>query len=234
MEALVLHNMYFNYPNKPIFEAASFSAESGKITGILGGNGAGKTTFFDILCGLKDVQSSSFQCNSEKIMYLSQTISTPGVLTMRDIVKMTISLTPSNDKQLADITETLTTWDSQAAKRYSEFLGKKSSLCSYGEKRWFFTLTLISLRPSIVILDEPTAGVDLENRFYIWRCLKKAAEQGIVVLVSSHDINEIEEHCDTFYMINQRRLSKFETAEQFKAAFCADSLDQAFINAVRL
>lgn len=233
MEVLTIRNMDFSYQNIQIFQSASLSAKSGEITGILGGNGSGKTTLFDIICGIQHPPPGCIQSIPKNILYLSQTLSTPAVLTMRDIASMAISLTSSGGQNIIDITNTLSSWDTQAAHRYFEFLDRRSSICSYGEKRWFFTLTLVALRHSVVILDEPTAGVDLENRFYIWQCLKKAAEQGTAVLISSHDINEIVEYCDTFYMINQRQLYNFKTAEQFNTAYGADRLSQAFINAVR-
>lgn len=233
MSTLTMDNMYFSHPGTSIFENASLSAEPYEITGVLGGNGAGKTTLFDIACGIRRPSQGAVKRPSDNILYLSQTLSTPAALRMRDIANMTLLLSSSLSGTVDDLLGTLSNWDSDAEKRYTKLLCKKSSLCSYGEKRWFFTLTLIASRPRVVILDEPTAGVDLENRVSIWRCLKKAAKDGLTILVSSHDINEITEHCDVFHVISERRIMKFQTASQFITSAGARNLEQAFIDAIR-
>lgn len=81
------------------------------------------------------------------------------------------------------------------------------------------------------MLDEPTAGVDPEFRFYIWQCLRSAAKEGAAILVSSHHVDEISENCQGFYMISQHTFIHVEHGEAFKHHFQATTLDQAFINA---
>jgi ABC-2 type transport system ATP-binding protein len=233
MQTLRVENIGFSYADEIVFERASFNAESCKITGLLGGNGAGKTTFFDLICGLRHPSSGNIHLQANEILYLSQVLTAPASLSMGDLAAMTIALASQANIKMSDILARLSSWDVQISKRYSGLLAKKSSLCSYGQKRLFFTLTLVALQGELIILDEPTAGVDSENRFYIWECLRKAASGEAAIIVSSHDINEIAYNCDGFYMINHGCFNHFDSGQQFAARYGAQTLDQAFINAVR-
>ena len=221
----------FRYPSKQLFNRASLRVESGAIVGLLGPNGSGKTTFFDIICGLKHLDGGCLSNPFTNPLYLSQTVMTPPALRMFDIFKMTTLLCSPSPMNKHHVLAKLATWSPPVLERYKEIWGKKSSLCSYGEKRWFFTVSLLSIEADLYILDEPTAGVDPEFRFYIWQCLRGAAKDGAAILVSSHNVEEISENSDGFYMINQQKFKHFENAESFKKHYQVATLDQAFIRA---
>lgn len=78
----------FKYANHTVFKDASLKVESGSISGLLGPNGSGKTTFFDIVCNLRKVDSGAIADEFSSRVYLSQVISTPAVFRMSDIFKM--------------------------------------------------------------------------------------------------------------------------------------------------
>ena len=125
----------------------------------------------------------------------------------------------------------LSTWSPEIVERYKEIWTKKSSVCSYGEKRWFFTLSLLAVEADLVILDEPTAGVDPEFRHYIWKCLRGAASEGAAILVSSHSIEEVANNCGNFYMISQQKFKPFDSGKEFMHCYGSNTLDEAFIRA---
>lgn len=231
MSVLSARSLCFGYSRRTIFNEANIEVFPGAITGLLGPNGSGKTTFFDIVCGLMKTDNGQLFNGFSSQLYLSQTIMTPPVLRMFDIFKM-ISLlcspTPVSQEQAL---KKLVVWSPEIVERYKEIWEKKSSVCSYGEKRWFFTLSLLAVGASLVILDEPTAGVDPEFRYYIWKCLRGAANEGVAVLVSSHNIDEVASHCDKFYMISNHQFSPFSSGEEFMRRYEANTLDEAFIRA---
>ncbi|MNQ75827.1 Energy-coupling factor transporter ATP-binding protein EcfA2 [compost metagenome] len=151
---------------------------------------------------------------------------------MRDIFKM-VSALSSNEPMTQDKTlKKLSAWSPAIVDRYQDMWNKKSSLCSYGETRWFFTLSLLSISADFVILDEPTAGVDPEFRHYIWQCLHGAAREGTAILVSSHNVDEVINHCDYFYMISQQRFNRFNNGSEFMQKYGVKTVDDAFIRAV--
>lgn len=232
MHDLKISNMSFSYGTAVIFNSVSMTVEPYSITGILGGNGAGKTTLFDLMCRLQHPGSGMIESEAKHTLYLSQILTIPPVLTMRDVAKMTVALSAPHSEGISDILDTIAAWDALLFERYSKLLERKSSLCSYGEKRWFFTLTLLALNPEVLILDEPTAGVDPENRYYIWSVLRSAASRGAAIVISSHNTHEIIEKCDQFYMISQCKLRRFQSDEQYMKYYEAQTLDEAFITAV--
>ncbi|MBN2990884.1 AAA family ATPase [Pseudomonas cedrina subsp. fulgida] len=234
MARLIVDSLDVRYASHVLFHNASLAVEAGSISGLLGPNGSGKTTFFDVLCGLKKRDGGEINHSFSKLLYLSQVISTPAVLRMFDIFKMTLLFCSDAKVTQEHALGKIEQWSPGIAQRYCEIWNKKSSLCSYGEKRWFFTLSLLCANADLVILDEPTAGVDPEFRYHIWRCLEGAAADGVAVLVSSHNVDEIVAHCDDFYMLSQRRFNRFNDAQGFMSAYGAKSLDEAFIQAANL
>ncbi|MGE8188301.1 ATP-binding cassette domain-containing protein [Pseudomonas sp. NPDC086278] len=231
MSVLQVKNLSFKYETKPLFINASMRIESGSIVGLLGPNGSGKTTFFDIVCGLTKEKNSDITNSFKYPLYLSQHLTTPHTLRMFDIFRITTLLCSSERTTQQRAVEKLARWSPEIIERYKAIWNKKSSICSYGEKRWFFTLTLLTLNSELVILDEPSAGVDPEFRHYIWKCLNGAARDGAAILVSSHNIEEISTNCDYFYMISNHMFKLFHSGSEFIQHYQADSLDQAFISA---
>jgi ABC-2 type transport system ATP-binding protein len=234
MRSLSIANLNIEFPGKILFHEASFTIQPGSITGILGPNGSGKTTLFDVLCEVSFTKNKKTHNTFQSQLYLSQIITTPPVLRMHEIFKMTTIL--SSDKNLTQhsaLTK-ISKWCPELTDRYKEIWKKKSAVCSYGEKRWFFTLSLLAMEPELLILDEPTAGIDPEFRHYTWQCLTRAAREGTAIVVSSHSIEEVTAHCDFFYMISQYKLKKFHSGEEFTSAYSANTLDEAFIKAAAL
>ncbi|NWD79284.1 AAA family ATPase [Pseudomonas reactans] len=234
MKKLIVSSLGVSYPGHVLFSNASLTVAAGSISGLLGPNGSGKTTFFDVLCGLKKIEGGEVSSSFSKLLYLSQIISTPPVFRMFDIFKMSMLFCSDTKVTQQHALDKIEKWSPGIAERYCEIWNKKSALCSYGEKRWFFTLSLLCANADLVILDEPTAGVDPEFRYHIWRCLEGAAAEGVAVLVSSHNVDEIVAHCDDFYMLSQRRFNRFTDAQGFMHAYDAQSLDEAFIHAASL
>ncbi|KAA6175605.1 AAA family ATPase [Pseudomonas veronii] len=234
MRRLIVKSLGIGYAQHVVLEDASLTVGPGSISGLLGPNGSGKTTFFDAVCCLKKANSGEISNSFSTLLYLSQIIATPPVLRMFDVFKMMMLFCSDTKVTQKHALEKIEKWSPGIAERYCEIWEKKSSLCSYGEKRWFFTLSLLSVNADLVILDEPTAGVDPEFRYHIWKCLKGAAAEGVAILVSSHNVDEIVAHCDDFYMLSQRRFNRFTDAEGFMNAYDAASLDEAFIHAASL
>ncbi|NWA85869.1 AAA family ATPase [Pseudomonas sp. D2002] len=234
MSRLIIDSLNVRYASHTVFHNASLSVAAGSISGLLGPNGSGKTTFFDVICGLKKMDGGQISNSFCKLLYLSQIISTPPVFRMFDIFKMVMLFCSETRVTQQHALDKIERWSPGIAQRYCEIWNKKSSLCSYGEKRWFFTLSLLSAHADLVVLDEPTAGVDPEFRYHIWRCLEGAAADGVAVLVSSHNVDEIVAHCDDFYMLSQQRFNRFTDAQGFMQAYGASSLDEAFIHAASL
>ena len=171
-------------------------------------------------------------CHAKAPAYLSQTLSLPNVLKLRDIFDMIASLSLSGTRPIDEIEAKWIDQEPRIADRYFKLWNKRVSVCSYGEIRFFFAITMLSLPNELYILDEPTAGVDPENRYLIWRAIQAAKKGGATILVSSHYIEEVVEGADEFYLINRQKLHLFKDGETYMQAFGGETLNEAFIRSV--
>lgn len=231
MNLLTIDKIHHSFKDKIIFQDVNLSVSKGDIIGILGPNGSGKTTLFDLICNLRSPQRGSLTNLSLQQLYLSQTLSPPPSLRMGDVHTLITNLNSSCPPSQRHTLDQLETWSPALKKRYADIWKKKPSICSYGEIRSFFTLTLLTMGGDLLVLDEPTAGVDPEFRFYIWLGIKNASLQGAAVLVSSHHTDEVVANCHRFYMLAHRQLTRFDNGEQFLKFYQANTLDEAFIKA---
>ena len=144
---------------------------------------------------------------------------------------MVVNLNSDRTLSQADTIDKLNSWSTSLGKRYAEIWKKKPSVCSYGEIRSFYTLSLLTLEADLFLLDEPTAGVDPEFRHYMWLGMKAAREEGAAFVVSSHQINEISSNCDRFYMLAGNEFTEFSSERDYLEHYAAATLDEAFIKA---
>lgn len=121
----------FSYENKVILSQASLEIPEGSIVGILGPNGSGKTTFFDIACELKKITSGEIKNDFSDFAYLSQIITTPPSLRMRDIFKMIIALSSDEHMTQSLALDKLSCWSPTIVKKS----GTKNLHCAVMERR---------------------------------------------------------------------------------------------------
>jgi ABC-2 type transport system ATP-binding protein len=231
MTVLSVRNLGLRYKNKVLMKDLSLDLFNGEAVGVLGCNGAGKTTLFDLITGVKQPTEGEITNSSVHQAYLTQVLTPPPLLRMSEACQLVTHLNASDPPDQEEMFSRITKWSPSLFKRYSEIWQKKAATCSYGEIRSFFTLTLLLMKSDLIILDEPTAGVDPEFRHYIWLGIRSACEEGASVLVSSHYTEEIVANCKRFYMLANQQLEAFDSGAQFMARHGAMSLDEAFINA---
>ncbi|MCU0126572.1 ATP-binding cassette domain-containing protein [Pseudomonas vlassakiae] len=231
MNILNLKDLSFSYENLPLFKNVTLSLRTGEVIGILGSNGAGKTTLFDLICHIKKPSGGQMLNSARRQAYLTQILTPPPLLRMSETGALIKHLSSTVPPSQSEIMARLARWSPALYKRYDSISQKKVARCSYGEIRSYFTLTLLLLRSDLIILDEPTAGVDAEFRHFIWFAINAARKEGASVLVSSHYTEEIAANCDRFYLLANQRLDAFGSGGDFMSRYNASSLDEAFITA---
>lgn len=182
----------------------------GEIFALLGPNGAGKTTLIGIVCGLvrmtggkvtadgHDIQKD-FRAARAKIGLVPQEISTDAFETVWDTVKFSRGLfgkAPDN-AHLEKVLKALSLWDKRA---------EKIMALSGGMKRRVMIAKALSHEPSILFLDEPTAGVDVELRRDMWEMVRALREEGVTIILTTHYIEEAEEMADRIGVISKGEL----------------------------
>jgi len=182
----------------------------GEIFALLGPNGAGKTTMIGIVCGLvrmtggsvvadgHDIQKE-YRAARMKIGLVPQEISTDAFEKVWDTVKFSRGLfgKAPNDAHLEKVLKDLSLWDKR---------NEKIMALSGGMKRRVMIAKALSHEPTILFLDEPTAGVDVELRRDMWEMVRSLREQGVTIILTTHYIEEAEEMADRIGVISRGEL----------------------------
>ncbi|WIH04568.1 ABC transporter ATP-binding protein [Xanthomonas translucens pv. graminis] len=184
--------------------------QRGEIFALLGPNGAGKTTLISVVCGLVTPSSGTvladghdivrdYRAARSKIGLVPQELATDAFETVWATLRFSRGLfgKPKNPAYLEQVLRELSLWD----KRDS-----KISTLSGGMKRRVLIAKALAHEPSILFLDEPTAGVDVELRHDMWQMVRRLREQGTTIILTTHYIEEAEDMADRVGVINRGEL----------------------------
>ena len=210
--ALQVEELVKRYGEVVAVDGLSFSVEKGEIFGLLGPNGAGKTTTLEVVQGLQRPDSGRVcvlgldlsrhvRDVKARIGVQLQASSYYEYLTLKEILSLLGSfyprrLPPSELLQRVGLQD-------KAARRVRQLSG--------GEQQRFALAASLVNDPELVILDEPTTGLDPVSRRDLWVLVQKVREGGTTVIVTTHYMEEAEEHCDRLAIINHGRLLAFGT-----------------------
>ncbi|MET3931821.1 ABC-2 type transport system ATP-binding protein [Lysobacter sp. OAE881] len=182
----------------------------GEIFALLGPNGAGKTTLISIICGIVNASSGSVTADGHDIVHdyraarmkiglVPQELSTDAFESVWATVKFSRGLfgKPRDDAYLEKVLRDLSLWDKKDSKIMA---------LSGGMKRRVLIAKALSHEPSILFLDEPTAGVDVELRHDMWEMVRRLRENGTTIILTTHYIEEAEDMADRIGVINKGEL----------------------------
>jgi len=195
----------------------NLEVKEGEIFGLLGPNGAGKTTFLNILAGTViknsgnvnvwgyDLDQNPRQVRSS-IGIVPQEVNLDAFFSPRNLLELQAGLygIPKKDR-ITDTILKLVSLEKQA-NSYARSL-------SGGMKRRLLMAKAMVHRPPILVLDEPTAGVDVELRQNLWSNVKDLNEQGVTIILTTHLMYEAEEMCNRIAILNKGNLVTLDTTE---------------------
>jgi len=182
----------------------------GEIFALLGPNGAGKTTLISIICGIVNASQGTvlvdghdirkdFRTTRAMIGLVPQELSTDAFETVWATVSFSRGLfgKPPKPAYLEKVLRDLSLWDKKDSKIMT---------LSGGMKRRVLIAKALSHEPTVLFLDEPTAGVDVELRRDMWQMVRKLRADGVTILLTTHYIEEAEEMADRIGVINKGEL----------------------------
>lgn len=205
MDALVIKNLTKEIGKKQILKDISFTVGAQEIVGFLGPNGSGKSTTIKCICGLYKLSGGEIYINGydiyknrkEALEQLGASIESPALypqLTGREHLEMVGKWRKVKAARIKEMEEYT---------GLGQHLNKKTAGYSMGMKmRLMLALTLMST-PSLIILDEPTNGLDPQAVFELRREMETIREQGTAILFSSHQLGEVEKLADRIVFLNQ-------------------------------
>lgn len=217
MSRIVLDHVGKKYGKNWILRDISVSFSSGSVYGIIGENGVGKTVLLRLICGLSLTTEGSVTCNSKTIgkdiEFLENCgiiIETPGFLLNKTGMDNLMYLDSLSHKP-----------DAKRVKHAMQICGlepesrKKVGLYSLGMRQRLGIAQAIMDNPNILILDEPTNGLDRQGVRDVCRIIQEAKTQGKLIILASHHMEEVEEMCDVVYRIQDHNIieAKRETAQ---------------------
>jgi ABC-2 type transport system ATP-binding protein len=209
---------------------------AGAFFGLLGPNGAGKTTLISAVCNLLRVSDGEIRVFGEphtslaaraQIGLAEQDINLDRFLTVRETLTYHGGYFGMRDP------------DERADELISVFgLEQKRDVrapkLSGGQRRRLLLARALMHRPRLVILDEPTAGVDFELRMELWRYIRRLHAEGTTILLTTHYLEEAEELCDEIALIRDGRLIARDSAAGLREHFGADRLQDVYVKAMAL
>jgi ABC-2 type transport system ATP-binding protein len=233
--AIDVHGLTKHYDGKAVVNNIDLQVESGRIIGFLGPNGSGKTTTIRMICGLLIPDAGTGTCLGLDIItqaaaikrqvgYMTQKFGLYDDLSIRqnlDFVARLFEL-PERKKAVSEALDRL-----GLSARQDQLAGSLSG----GWKQRLALAACLIHTPRLLLLDEPTAGVDPKARRDFWDQIHLLAEQGITVLVSTHYMDEAE-RCHGLVYIAYGTILAQGTAQSIVAAASATDLEDAFVRLV--
>lgn len=230
---IYIDNVSKSYGKKKILEHVDLQIKEGEIYGLIGPSGAGKTTLVKLIVGMESIDEGFIELRKTKIPnleilqqigYMAQADSLYADLTAEENLKFFASLFHIHPKQQRERIEYVSN-----LVHLSDELKKKVSNYSGGMKRRLSLAISLIQDPPLLILDEPTVGIDPELRLSIWNELNRLRnEENKTIIVTTHVMDEAEK-CDCLSMIRDGKIIASGSPEQLMNHYKADRLENVFL-----
>lgn len=225
---------------KILVDRITFHVEEGEVFGLLGGNGSGKTTTFNMLSGLLEPSSGNIVILGKNIKEIKKGGKPEiGMIPQQDSIYETLTV----KENLEFCGEQLKIPGKEKKERMHELLeqvklGNKvdalaASLSGGMKKRLNIACSLIH-DPKVIFFDEPTVGLDPVVRKEIWALVKGLNSKGKTVIITSHYMDEIEELCDRVGIMFQGRMVATGTPAEIKAKYKLKQMDDVFAHLMKV
>ncbi|MEO5657243.1 MAG: metal ABC transporter ATP-binding protein [Nitrospiria bacterium] len=212
------------YDGKVVFEGVDLDIPSGLYTGVVGPSGSGKTTLLKVILGIVGVTAGSVTVAGQRVDgrtprgvgYVPQieTVNWNFPVTVEQVVLM------GRQREMGWLP-----WPSREDRRIAldlldhlgirQYAGRQIRALSGGEQQRVFLARALISRPRILILDEPTAGVDLKTQHHILHLLSQLNREGVTIILTTHDLNSVARHLPWVICFNHAVVAQGDPQEVF-------------------
>lgn len=220
---LTVNSLTKNYGDFCAVDSLSFSVKEGEIFGLLGPNGAGKSTTLSVITSLLDFDKGDIIIHDKNILQYKMEVKKMLGLVPQDIAIYTHLNALENVKFFASLYGLRGKVLDHAAKEALEFVGLSKHLkikpkkMSGGMKRRLNIACGIAHSPKLIVMDEPTVGVDTQSREHILNSIRVLQSRGATVIYTSHYMQEVEEICDRIAIMDRGKLIAIGTKDELVA-----------------
>ncbi len=238
MDALELKDVRKSYGEREAVHGITLSVKEGEIFGLIGHNGAGKTTTLRMISTLLGITSGSISVFGHDvatepeevrkiISYLPEDAGAYKDLTGRAYLEFMASFFTTGAEKDAMVAKGIELAD------LGERIDSKVDTYSKGMMRRLLIARAIMPNPRLAIMDEVTSGLDVINAYEIREVIRSIASTGVTVIMSSHNMFEVDMLCDRVGLIDQGNLVLLGTPKELKERFGVDTLEEVFVKAVK-
>ena len=239
MNALQITDLVKRYPTgTEALKGVSLELRAGEFFGLLGPNGAGKSTLIHCTTGLAQPTSGSIHVFGHDAIHdyeqarlavglAPQDLNIDFFLTVEETLDYHAGYFGMPRKARRERTEELLEAFSLTEKR-----NDRTRWLSGGMKRRLILARALMHRPRLLILDEPTAGVDVELRLELWHYVQRINREGTTILLTTHYLEEAEQLCDRIAFINGGEIVGEGTSAELAARYGVASLEDAYLSLV--
>ena len=238
MDALAVNDVHKVFKETEAVKGVSFNVKQGEIFGLIGPNGAGKTTTLRMISTLLDISSGSItvygkdvKTESEEvrkmISYLPEDAGAYKDLTGRAYLDFMADFFAQGEEKKAMIEKGI------SIAKLGDRIDSKIDTYSKGMKRRLLIARAIMFNPKLAIMDEVTSGLDVANAFEVREIIRNIAKSGTSVIISSHNMFEVELLCERVAMINKGQIVLEGTPQELLQKFDAENLEEVFMKVVR-
>ncbi|HEY9893469.1 MAG TPA: ABC transporter ATP-binding protein [Candidatus Sericytochromatia bacterium] len=224
---LRIENLKKSYGGRPVLQDLTLNIPDGEIYGLLGQNGAGKTTTINIICNLLKADSGAIAINNQSVSEATKKLI--GVAPQENLLYKTLSceenlnfyaqiygLNAQERRQQVEIC--------LAAVNLLDRAKSPVETLSGGMQRRLNIAVALVHQPKLVILDEPTTGLDIEARYEIWDLIRRLKSQGITVLLTTHLLDEAERLCQRIGIMKGGRIVAEGSLEELRKRILAQEI----------
>lgn len=239
MEAIAVQNLTKYYGDVKAVDGISFEVHEEEIFGLIGPNGAGKTTTLRILSTIirknaGDVKIFGYELGKDDekirtiISYLPEEAGAYKTLTGFGYLQFMAGFYASDKKEFDEILER-----GISIASLGDRIKDKVSTYSKGMTRKLLLARALMHLPKLAILDEPTSGLDVINSIEVRNIIKDFVKNGITVLLSSHNMLEVEYLSDRVALIDKGKILDIGSPKQLKEKYNASNLEEVFMEVVK-
>ncbi len=239
MKALAVEKLEKRYPTGvEALRGVSLEIEPGELFGLLGPNGAGKSTLIHCTTGLAQPTGGAIHVfGHDAIGDYGAARQAVGLAPQEPNLDWFLTVAESLDyhagyfgmpkrerrERTAELLETFS---------LTEKADERTRTLSGGMKRRLILARAMMHRPRLLILDEPTAGVDVELRLELWHYMQRINAEGTTILLTTHYLEEAEQLCDRIAFINHGEIVGEGTSAELSARYGVDNLEDAYLTLV--
>jgi ABC-2 type transport system ATP-binding protein len=239
MRALEITDLVKRYPTgTEALKSVSLEIEAGEFFGLLGPNGAGKSTLIHCTTGLAQPTSGEISVFGHDAVHhyedarmaiglAPQELNLDFFLTIEESLDYHGGYFGMTRRERRERSQELLEAFSLADKKH-----ERTRFLSGGMKRRLILARALMHRPRLLILDEPTAGVDVELRLELWHYVQRINAEGTTILLTTHYLEEAEQLCNKIAFINNGQIAATGTTRELSAQYGVGSLEDAYLELV--